>query len=394
MISERQLFLKHLAQTSEIPLMLEIDSANGIFIYDKSGKKYIDLISGIAVSSLGHNNKRIIESIKLQLDKHMHTMVYGEFIQSIQVQLATALCELLPTKLNSVYLVNSGTEANEGAVKLAKRYTSRPHVVSFKNAYHGSTHGSLSLMGDETFKNSFRPLLPGVQFCNFNDESSLGIIDGNTAAVIVEPIQAEAGIIVPTGNFLTKLRDKCNQTGSLLIFDEIQTGFGRTGKLFGFEHFNVVPDIVTFAKAFGGGMPLGAFVSSKEIMHSLTHQPVLGHITTFGGHPVSCAAAFESLKIITEDDLSGHAKKCEEIFRNILVHPRIKELRGRGLFLAMQLESFDEVRKVILSSLEQGVIADWFLFCRNAIRIAPPLLISEDEIIRSSEILKKALNKI
>ena len=393
MSSERQLFLQHIAQTSDIPLMLEIEKADGIYLYDKSGKKYIDLISGISVSNLGHNNKKIINAIKDQVDKHMHLMVYGEYVQSVQVQLAAKLTGILPEKLNSVYFVNSGTEANEGAVKLAKRVTGKSKIITFENAYHGSSQGSLSLMGNEEFKNAFRPLIPGIKICEYNHLSSVNEIDSETAAVIIEPIQGEAGIRVPSVEFLTSLRKKCNDTGTLLIFDEIQTGFGRTGKMFGFQHFNVIPDIITFAKGLGGGMPLGAFVSDKNIMNQLTYNPVLGHITTFGGHPVSCAASLESLNILLEENFIHDIEKKEMLFRSLLQHNKIKEIRGKGLFLALQLNSFDQVLNVIKKAMLNGLIIDWFLFCNNAIRIAPPLIISENEIEEACKILIEAVDQ-
>jgi acetylornithine/N-succinyldiaminopimelate aminotransferase len=394
MVSERQLFLSHLAQTSDIPLMLEVEHAEGIYLFDRKGKKYIDFISGIAVSSLGHNNPCIIDAIKKQLDKHLHLMVYGEYIQSVQVQLAEKTASLLPGPLNAAYFVNSGTEANEGAVKLAKRYTARHKIISFKNAYHGSTQGSLSLMGNETFKNAFRPLLPGIQICEMNNQQTIDAIDNQIAAVIMEPIQAESGIMIPEIGFLKKVRDKCTQTGTLLIFDEAQTGFGRTGTMFGFEHSSVVPDIITFAKAFGGGMPLGAFVSSQQVMQSLMNNPVLGHITTFGGHPVSCAASLAAIQYIEDHNLHEAAKEKEKTIRDNLAHPKIQELRGCGLFIAMQLQSFDAVRKVILHAMEHGLITDWFLFCDSAIRIAPPLTITHEEIIMACGILKRALDTL
>jgi len=394
MISERQLFIEKLAQTSDIPLMLEIESANGIFLFDKQGKKYIDLISGISVSSLGHNNKRVVSAIKKQLDKHMHLMVYGEFVQSVQVRLADKLTSLLPDRMQSVYYVNSGTEANEGAMKLAKRYTGREKVITFNNAYHGSTHGSLSLMGNEFFKTAFRPLLPGIEICDFNDPETLKNIDCNTAAVFIEPIQGEAGIRIPSIDFIHQLRQKCDREGALLVFDEIQTGFGRTGKMFGFEHFGVVPDIMTFAKAFGGGMPLGAFVSSKKIMDCLSVNPVLGHITTFGGHPVSCSAALEAINIITENNIIENVNEKSKLFKEQLVHPKIKETRGTGLFMAIQLNSFEEVRKVIVYALEHGLITDWFLFCDNALRLAPPLIINENEIKMACGTILEALDQL
>jgi acetylornithine/succinyldiaminopimelate/putrescine aminotransferase len=391
-MNERQLFFQHIGQTSDSPMALEIERAEGIYLYDTTGKRYIDLISGVSVSNVGHRNPKVVQAVKNQLDKYMHLMVYGEYIQSPQVQLAKLLTEVLPKNLNSVYLVNSGSEANEGALKLAKRYTRRSEIVAFKNAYHGSTHGALSIMGQEDFKNSFRPLLPDVRFLEFNNELDLEQISRRTACVIVEPIQAEAGIILPENHFLRKLRKKCTEMGALLIFDEIQVGFGRTGSLFAFEQFNVVPDILTLAKGLGGGMPIGAFVADKEIMDSFKTNPILGHITTFGGHPVSAAAALASLEFIVENQLVESVAKKGDLFRKNLNHKAIKSIRGVGLFLAIELENFDKVLQTLKNSIELGVVFDWFIFCDNYFRIAPPLIITEDEIIETCEILKKALD--
>ncbi len=391
-MNERQLFFQHIGQTSDSPMALEIERAEGIYLYDTTGKRYIDLISGVSVSNVGHRNPKVVQAVKNQLDKYMHLMVYGEYIQSPQVQLAKLLTEVLPKNLNSVYLVNSGSEANEGALKLAKRYTRRSEIVAFKNAYHGSTHGALSIMGQEDFKNSFRPLLPDVRFLEFNNELDLEQISRRTACVIVEPIQAEAGIILPENHFLRKLRKKCTEMGALLIFDEIQVGFGRTGSLFAFEQFNVVPDILTLAKGLGGGMPIGAFVADKEIMDSFKTNPILGHITTFGGHPVSAAAALASLEFILENRLVESVVEKGDLFRKNLNHNAIKSIRGVGLFLAIELENFDKVLQTLKNSIELGVVFDWFIFCDNYFRIAPPLIITEDEIIETCEILKKALD--
>ena len=394
MLTNRQLFLNHLAQTSDIPLLLDIDKAEGINIFDKSGKKYIDLISGISVSNLGHNNRKIIDAIKMQLDKHLHLMVYGEYIQETQIQLAKKLTSLLPCPLESVYYVNSGTEANEGALKLAKRFTGKHKIVSFNNAYHGSTHGSLSVMGNEMYKNPFRPLLPGINILQYNDSKALNLIDKETAAVIIEPIQAESGVNVPSKKFINDLKVKCNKTGALLIMDEIQTGFGRTGKMFGFEHFGIIPDILTVAKAFGGGMPLGAFISSKEIMHCLADNPALGHITTFGGHPVCCAAGLESLNILTQDDIINTVNSKANLIIKKLNSKNIKGIRNKGLLMAVQLDNFDQVQSVIKDCLQDGIIIDWFLFCNSAIRIAPPLIITENEINEACKIINRNIDKL
>ncbi len=390
-MNERQLFFQHIGQTSDSPLALEIEKAEGIYMFDPQGKAYIDLISGVSVSNIGHRNPKVVEAIKNQVDKYMHLMVYGEYVQSPQVQLAKLLTEVLPESLNSVYLVNSGSEANEGALKLAKRYTRRSEIVAFKKAYHGSTHGALSVMGEESFKNSFRPLLPDVRFLEFNNVFDLEQITDKTACVIVEPIQAEAGIILPENDFLLKLRQKCTQTGALLIFDEIQVGFGRTGKLFAFENYGVVPDIITFAKGLGGGMPIGAFVADKNIMDSFKTNPVLGHITTFGGHPVSAAAALASLQFILENKIVDKVNEKGDLFRKLLIHPKIKSIRGKGLFLAVELDDFEMVLKTLHKSIELGLVFDWFIFCDNYFRIAPPLTITNAEIEQACSILINAL---
>jgi acetylornithine/succinyldiaminopimelate/putrescine aminotransferase len=332
----RQLFLKHLAQTSEFPLMLEIESAEGIYLYDKKGKSYIDLISGIGVSGLGHRHPRVVKAVKDQVDKYMHTLVYGEFVLSPQVQLATLLAEKLPAPLDCVYFVNSGSEATEGAMKLAKRYTGRYEIVSCKNAYHGSTQGSASLMSDPFFTQAFRPLLPGIRHIEFNNEASLHTISEKTACVIVETIQGEYGVQLPTDNFLKKLKARCDETGALLVLDEIQAGCGRTGSLFAFEQYGIVPDILLLAKGFGGGMPIGAFIASGEVMKVLSFEPLLGHITTFGGNPVCCAAALATLKELVESDLILKVKGKEKLFRDLLIHPKIKEIRSAGLMMAVE----------------------------------------------------------
>ncbi len=394
MLTERQLFLQFLAQTSDSPLMIEVDKAEGAYIYDIYGKKYIDLISGISVSNIGHRHPKVIEAVKNQIDKYMHVMVYGEYVQSPQVCLSKLLCDQLPDSLNSVYLVNSGTEANEGAVKLAKKYSGRFEVVAFKKAYHGSSQGSLSLISDETYKNPFRPLLPGIRFLEYNNIQELEKITDKTACVIIEPVQAEAGVIIPDSEFILQLYSRCKKTGTLLIFDEIQTGFGRTGKLFSFEHYNIVPDILTLAKGMGGGMPIGAFVSSREIMSSLMRNPILSHITTFGGHPVSAAAAAASLSVILQEKIIDSVILKEDLFKKLLKHPSIKNIRSIGLLIALEFENSEVVRKVVKASLNKGVITDWFLFCNNALRIAPPLTIQPDEIKEACTILLNVLDEI
>jgi acetylornithine/succinyldiaminopimelate/putrescine aminotransferase len=393
MISQRQLFLQHVGQTTDFPLQLEIERAEGIYMFDKNGKAYIDLISGVSVSNIGHLHPAVVKSVKDQVGKYMHLMVYGEYIQTPQVEFARKLTELLPQNLNSVYFVNSGSEAIEGALKLAKRYTGRSEIVSFKNAYHGSTHGALSVMGNEEFKNAFRPLLPGVKFLNFNSFEEIDLISEKTACVLIEPIQGEAGIRLPEDLYLKKLREKCDETGTILIFDEIQTGFGRTGNLFAFQEYNVIPDIITIAKGMGGGMPIGAFVSSNQIMSSFKTNPILGHITTFGGHPVSCAAACASLDVLINDNLINDVKQKGELFRKYLNHPEIKEIRGIGLFMAVELYNFKQVKRVIDIAVENGLVTDWFLFHDHAFRIAPPLIINDEQIIESCAILNEAIEE-
>lgn len=394
MISERQLFYDFLAQTSSFPLALEIEKAEGVYLYDRKGNEYIDLISGISVSNIGHCNPKVKKAITDQLDKYMHLMVYGEYIQTPQVKLATKLAELLPEHLNSTYFVNSGSEAIEGAMKLAKRYTGRSEVISFWKSYHGSTHGALSIMGDDDYKRAFRPLLPDIRILTHNNIDNLQYITEKTACVIVEPIQAEAGIRVPSIEFHQQLRKRCNETKTLLVFDEIQTGFGRTGKMFGFEHFNVVPDIITFAKGIGGGMPIGAFVSSKQIMECLTNNPILGHITTFGGHPVSCAAASANIDFIIENELLNNIHTKEQLFINNLKHPRIKEIRSKGFFIAIEFEDFKTNKKVIDTCIKNGIIVDWFLFCDQSMRICPPLIITPNEIKKSCDIINKSIEEV
>lgn len=393
MISQRQLFLQHVGQTSDFPLQLEIERADGIYMYDNKGKSYIDLISGVSVSNVGHLHPEVVKAVKDQVGKYMHLMVYGEYIQTPQVEFAKKLTSLLPENLNSVYFVNSGSEAIEGALKLAKRYTGRSEIISFKNAYHGSTHGALSVMGNEEFKNSFRPLLPDVNFLNFNSYEDLNLISEKTACVLVEPVQGEAGIRLPKDNYLTKLRERCSEVGALLIFDEIQTGFGRTGNLFAFEEYNVVPDIMTIAKGMGGGMPIGAFVSSNKIMSRFKTNPILGHITTFGGHPVSCAAACASLDVLIKKKIITDVKSKGDLFRKYLNHSEIKEIRGIGLFMAVELRDFNQVKKVIDIAIDKGLVTDWFLFHDSAFRIAPPLIITEDQIKQACDILNESIEE-
>lgn len=394
MISQRQLFLDLLAQTSKSPLSLEIEKAEGVFLYDSSGKKYYDMISGISVSNVGHRHPEVVAAVKEQVDKYMHLMVYGEYIQSPQVNLARKLTSLLPAKLNSCYFVNSGTEAVEGALKLSKRYTGKTNIVSFKNGYHGSTAGSLSVMGDETLKQPFRPLLPGINFATFNYEEDLKLIDEDSACVITEPVQAEAGVIAPQNNFLKKLRKKCDETGALLIFDEVQCGFGRTGKIFAFELFDVVPDILVLAKGMGGGMPVGAFISSMKIMSTLSENPALGHITTFGGHPVCCAASLACIQVIEKENLTEQVESKSELIKKQINSSLIKSVRNTGLLMAFEFDNEEICKLAIDSCIEEGVITDWFLFNSKSMRIAPPLTITKEEIISAAGLINKALKKI
>jgi acetylornithine/N-succinyldiaminopimelate aminotransferase len=388
----RNQFYNHLAQTSDMPMELEIVSADGNYQYDSKGKKYLDLISGIAVSNLGHNHPAIKKAIAKQLDAHLHLMVYGEFIQAPQVKLANALAELLPKKLSSVFFTNSGSEAVEGALKLAKRFTGRTEMISCQNAYHGSTHGALSINGSEEWKNSFRPLLPDVRQILFNHWEDLSLITDKTACVIIEPVQGEAGVRIGNVYYLEALRKKCDETGTLLLFDEIQSGFGRTGKFFAFEHFNVIPDILILGKALGGGLPLGAFISSKEMMDSLQSNPVLGHITTFGGHPLSCAASLAALEVLKNEKWISEVEEKELLFKELLNHPEIIEVRGIGLMFAVELRDFEFIQKVIKKCIEGGLITDWFLFSDKSLRIAPPLTITKEEIKFACEIILQALN--
>ncbi len=391
----RQLFLSHVAQTSDAPLMLEVSRAEGVFLFGPSGEKYYDLISGISVSNVGHANPRVVKAVQDQASAYMHLMVYGEFIQSPQVLLAAKLSSMLPQTLSSVYFVNSGSEAVEGAMKLSKRFTGRTEIISFRNAYHGGTQGALSVMGVESQKRSFRPLLPDISILEFNSIADLARITNRTACVIIEPVQGEAGIRVADGNFITELRRRCSEVGALLIFDEIQTGMGRTGKMFALERFGVTPDILLLAKALGGGMPLGAFISSQKIMNCLMENPSLGHITTFGGHPVSCAASLAAIDVLTGDRLPESVPEKEQIFRDILSkHPLVKEFRSFGLLMAIELGSFEKVSALIKYGVEHGFVLDWFLFCNTAIRLAPPLCITKEHCEEVAHLMYQGLNEI
>lgn len=394
MASYKQLFFQHLAQTSEFPLAIEMERAEGCMMYDINGKRYLDFISGISVSNLGHGHPKIVKAVQEQAAKHMHLLVYGEFVQSPQVELAALLAKNLANNLSNVYFANSGAEVIDGGMKLAKTYTGRTEIISFKNAYHGSTQGPLSLMGDETLKLPSRPLLPDIRHIAFNDSNDLKHITPKTAAVFVEPVQGEAGAIPADGKWLRKLRDRCTETGTLLVFDEIQTGMGRTGSLFCFEQYGVIPDILCLAKALGGGMPLGAFISSKEIMGRFASNPALGHITTFGGHPVSCAAGIAALSLLTEENHIQQVKEKELLIRDKLQHDLIQEVRGKGLMLAVQFKSAELNFKVIEKCLEKGLMTDWFLFNDSALRIAPPLTITINELEWACHTIIESLDEI
>ena len=384
----------YLADTSPHPFGIEVDYADGVFIFDKNGKKYYDLIAGIAVSNLGHQHPHVISALKNQIDQHLHVMVYGEYSQGIQNRLAQKFTSLLPDSLNCLYTVNSGTEANEAAIKLAKRATQKSRIVAFKGAYHGSTHGSLSVSGNEDKKYAFRPLLPDVFHLPFNDIKALDFIDDNVAGVIIEPIQGDAGVRIPNIAFMQKLREICDSHCILLIADEIQTGMGRTGKLFAYEHFNIVPDIVTVGKAFGGGMPIGGLVTSQKLMSLFSYNPKLGHITTFGGHPVCCAGALAALEVLLKENLIEIVEKKGQIFESLLSHSLIKTVRRKGMLFAIEMESAEIVQKVVEGCKEKGVLSFWFLSCPESFRIAPPLTINNQEIIESCHIINEVMNEI
>jgi len=375
-------------------LALEIVKAEGCKLYDTNGKEYIDLIGGIAVANVGHRHPKVVEAIKHQLDRYLHVMVYGELVQSPQVQYARLLTDHLPSTLNSVYFTNSGAEAVEGAMKLAKRATGKTGIIAFKNSYHGSTQGALSIIGDEYWRNAFRPLLPGVYHAQYNSTEVFDLITGQTACVIAETVQAEAGIIAPKKEWLQQLRQRCTETGTLLILDEIQTGFGRTGKLWGFEHFDVVPDILLLGKALGGGMPLGAFIADRDIMSVLADNPVLGHITTFGGHPVCCAAGKAGMEVLLNERMIQEVQEKEALFKNLLYHQKIKSISSFGLWMAVEFESFEACKKVIGHCIENGVFTDWFLFASNSLRISPPLMISNEEIHKAAATVLESIESV
>jgi acetylornithine/N-succinyldiaminopimelate aminotransferase len=391
MSSAKDIFKKHQAQTFPFPSCLEVESAKGSYIYDVNGKAYLDFIAGVSACTLGHSNPIITDAVKEQLDKYTHVMVYGEYVQSPQYKLAQLLANNLPNNLSTTYFTNSGAEAIEGAMKLAKRATGRSEIISCKDSYHGSTQGALSIMGNEEHKAQYRPLLPNCNTIDYNDENSLKKITKQTAAVVIEVVQGGTGFVTPTNNFLQKVREKCNATQTLLIFDEIQTCFGRLGTLFGFEKYEVIPDILCIAKGMGGGMPIGAFISSWQLMNLLTFEPKLGHITTFGGHPINCAASLATLEHLLAADIMQKVDEKEQLFRLHLKHPKIKEIRGKGLMLSIEFEDEELAKKVVEQSLENGLILFFFLFTKTAVRITPPLTISNKEIIEGCKIIKGVL---
>jgi len=393
-MNNRQLFLRHVAQTSDAPLALEIVKAQGMYMWDADGKRILDLIAGISVCNVGHCHPQVVKAIQEQAQQYMHLLVYGELVQSPQVAYARLLTSHLPASLNSVYFTNSGAEAVEGAMKLAKRYTGRTEIIAFKNSYHGSTQGALSIIGHESMRNAYRPLLPDIQHLEYNTRSSLDHITERTACVIAETVQGEAGVRVPQQEWLHALREKCTQTGTLLVLDEIQCGLGRNGTLWAFEQFGIVPDILLLGKALGGGMPLGAFIANRDIMWSLTNNPVLGHITTFGGHPVNCAAGMAGMQALLEEDLISTVKEKEQLFHQYLQHPAIKSIRSLGLMMALELENFPINKAVIDHCIAKGLLTDWFLFAPECLRIAPPLIITPQQIKESCDIILEALNAV
>lgn len=386
-------FLRHVAQTSSAPLALEIVKADCASLYDAAGKEYIDLIGGISVANIGHRHPKVIAAIQEQLEAYLHIMVYGEFVEAPQVQYAKLLTDNLPVSLNTVYFTNSGAEAVEGAMKLAKRVTNRTQIIAFDHSYHGSTQGALSIIGDEYWRNAFRPLLPDVLHLQYNSFASLNEITEQTACVIAETVQAEAGILAPSKEWIQALRKKCTDTGTLLILDEIQAGFGRTGQLWGFENFAIVPDVLLLGKALGAGMPLGAFIAGKKLMDAFTDNPVLGHITTFGGHPVCCAAGMAGLNALLEEGWITTVKAKEALFRSLLVHPKIKDVRSYGLWIAVEFDSFETNKQVIDTCIAAGVLTDWFLFASHCLRISPPLIISEQQIEKACAVIVAACDQ-
>lgn len=392
-ISNRQLFLDHVAQTSSAPIGLEIVKAQGIYQYDINGKQYIDLISGFSVCNIGHGHPNVVKAVQQQAAEYMHLIVYGEFIENPQVQYARLLTDLLPQSLNCVYFTNSGAEATEGAMKLAKRATGRSKIIAFNKSYHGSTQGALSIMGDEYFRNAFRPLLPDIYHADYGSDAVIELIDDTTACVVMETVQAESGLNAPAKEWLQRIRKKCTVHNVLLIFDEIQAGFGRTGSLWAFQQYDVIPDILLLGKALGGGMPLGAFISSWDLMQTLTSNPVLGHITTFGGHPVSCAAGKAALEVLLDGNFISEVKKKEAILKQHLHHKAIKQLRTAGLWAAVEFEGFEINQKIIHRCIQNGLITDWFLFAPECMRVGPPLIITEEELTKACEIILQSIEE-
>jgi acetylornithine/succinyldiaminopimelate/putrescine aminotransferase len=389
-LNHRELFLRHVAQTSSAPLALEIVRAEGAMLYDEAGKEYIDLIGGISVANTGHRHPKVVAAIQRQLEAYLHVMVYGEFVQTPQVQYAKLLTSNLPESLDCVYFTNSGAEAVEGAMKLAKRVTNRPLIAAFNKSYHGSTQGALSILGDEYWRNAFRPLLPGISHLTYNSYESLQLITEQTACVIIEPVQAEAGVVAPDKEWLLAVRKRCNDTGCLLVMDEIQTGFGRTGKLWAFNHFGIIPDILLLGKALGGGLPLGAFIASHSIMSKFMDGPVLGHITTFGGHPLCCTAGMAAMSALLEEGMLQDVERKEGLFRSLLIHKKIRSIRSFGLWLAIEFDSFETNKKIIDQCIADGVLTDWFLFGSTCLRISPPLMISDEKIKRACTVILNA----
>jgi acetylornithine/succinyldiaminopimelate/putrescine aminotransferase len=386
-----RLFLRHVAQTSPNPLGLEIARAEGLYLYDRSGNAYLDLIGGISVCNTGHRHPRVVEAVKTQADRYLHLLVYGELVQAPQVEYAALLASYLPPELDCVYFTNSGAEATEGAMKLAKRVTDRPEIVAFRQSYHGSTQGALSIMGDEYWRNAFRPLLPGIRHVEYNSPSAFEAITHHTACVIAETVQAERGVYTPGPGWLNELKQRCDAAGALLVLDEIQTGFGRTGTLWGFQRYGVTPDILLLGKALGGGLPMGAFIAPQRLMRSLTGDPVLGHITTFGGHPLCCAAGLASMQVLLESGWIAQVAHKEALFQNLLTHPAIRAVRTCGLLIAVEFDSFEQNKRVIDTCIGRGLLTDWFLFAPQCMRIAPPLSISEEQIRQACSIILNAL---
>jgi acetylornithine/N-succinyldiaminopimelate aminotransferase len=393
-ISNRQVFLQHVAQTSPAPIGIEMVKASGIHLWDIDGKKYVDLISGFSVCNIGHSHPDVVKAVQEQAAAYMHLIVYGEFIESPQVQYAKLLTDHLPSTLNSVYFTNSGAEATEGAMKLAKRVTGRSKIIAFNNAYHGSTQGALSIMGGEYWRNAFRPLLPDIHHFNYDDDTVLSAIDSTVACVILETAQAESGIHAPRKEWLAAIRKKCDEHCVLLILDEIQAGFGRTGSLWAFEQYHIVPDILLLGKALGGGMPLGAFIADRKLMSTLTYDPVLGHITTFGGHPVSCAAGKAAFEILTGNNMIGEVKEKEKILRDLLNHPAIIEKKFHGLWMSLQFKDAATNQKIVHQCVKNGLITDWFLFAPDRLRIAPPLTITADELKEVCEVILRSVESV